>query len=76
MQVTIPLNTKANISVPKNGMNSVLVYEGGVPVWSKRSFLGKVAGISKASEDSNYVNFEVQEGTILGSSGKSVGKRA
>ena len=63
MQVVIPTNTEATISVPKNGMKAVVVYEGGVRVWSKKIFLGKVAGLSDAKEDSDYVSFIAGSGS-------------
>jgi alpha-L-rhamnosidase len=62
MQVTIPPNTKAIISVPKNGMEAVLIKEGGQIVWSKRNMQTTVAGIDEANEDSDYVNFNVDSG--------------
>ena len=43
-------------------MKAVVVYEGGVPIWSKRTFAGNVPGIADASEDSDYVNFRVGSG--------------
>ena len=62
MQVTIPPNTKANISVPKNGMDAGLIMESGQTIWSKRNIQAKIAGITAAGEDSDYVNFDVGSG--------------
>jgi alpha-L-rhamnosidase len=62
MQVTIPPNTKATLSVPKNGMDAVLIKESGQLVWSKKCFRGGVEGMAEASEDTDYVNFKVGSG--------------
>ena len=62
MHVTIPPNTKATISVPKNEMDPVQVRESGQLVWSGKCFRGGVEGILEANEDPDYVNFKVGSG--------------
>jgi len=62
MKVTIPVNSKATVSVPKAGLANVLVKESGNIVWRKRSFVGGVAGITAGEETDDYVNFEVGSG--------------
>ena len=62
LQIKLPCNTKASVSIPKMGLKEVTVKEGGKLIWKNRSFLKVVEGISKGAEDKEYVTFEVGSG--------------
>jgi alpha-L-rhamnosidase len=77
LDVAIPVNSEAQISVPKLGLHDVVVEEGGRPVWRNGSYLGGAAGIVGGSEDSQYVTFAVgsgQYGFKLSGTGPSASK--
>ncbi|MCX6375659.1 MAG: family 78 glycoside hydrolase catalytic domain, partial [Armatimonadetes bacterium] len=63
LNVTIPGNSTASVWVPKIGLSSVQVCEGGNPVWKNGKFVPGVAGISDASEAGDWIKFEVGSGT-------------
>ena len=63
LQVTIPVNARATVSVPKMGLENVTVTEGGTMAWQAGSYLGGVAGIAGGSESTNYVTFDVGSGS-------------
>ena len=63
-EVSIPANTRAQVSLPKMGLSEVLVDEQGRVVWQKGSFAGDdVAGIARGRESEDYVTFDVGSGT-------------
>lgn len=62
LNVAVPPNTKATISVPKNGGRSVVVYESGAPVWTSSGSFRRIRGITAASEEADRVNFQVGSG--------------
>ena len=62
MQVVIPPNTQAAVSLPRRGARPVVIYESGMPIWSKGALKRKVAGNSSAKEEAEYVSLEVGSG--------------
>ena len=62
MKVTIPVNSRAEVSVPKAGLTNVSVKESGKTVWRSRSLVERVAGISAGEETDDYVTFDVGSG--------------
>jgi len=62
LQVVIPPNTKATVSVPKIKREFVTVYEGNALLWKDQKLNGNIPGISDADEDSDYINFKVGSG--------------
>ncbi|UCG46357.1 MAG: family 78 glycoside hydrolase catalytic domain [Phycisphaerales bacterium] len=62
MKVTIPVNSKARVHVPKIGFEDVVITEGSRTVWKAGRFIKSVEGISDATGTSNYVAFDVGSG--------------
>jgi alpha-L-rhamnosidase len=63
MDVTIPANTTAKVSVPTMGLGNVGVTESGKAVWKDGSYVGGVAGISAGSGTADYVTFDAGSGS-------------
>ena len=63
MQVTIPVNTRAQVSVPKLGLGAVSVREGGRAVWEKGVFRPGAAGIEAGEENEDAITFQVGSGS-------------
>jgi len=63
LDVTIPVNSQAEVSVPKMGLENVTIKESGEIVWEGDSYVGGVAGITGGSEDDKYVTFHVGSGS-------------
>jgi alpha-L-rhamnosidase len=62
LNVTIPANCCARVSVPKMGLADVTITEGGQAVWVDGAFVGGVSGIVGGSERAGDVTFEVGSG--------------
>ena len=63
MQVTVPVNTTAQVSVPKVGLGGVTVSEGGETIWEAGVFRPRVAGISAGEDRGDAVTFAVGSGS-------------
>ena len=63
MEVTIPVNTTAKVSVPTTGLSDVAVTEDGKAVWRDGAFVGGVGGIRGAGRSGDYVTFDVGSGS-------------
>jgi alpha-L-rhamnosidase len=63
VNVTIPANTSATVSLPGSGTGPVMITEGGKPLWSDGAYVGGVAGISGASEKREQIDVAVGSGT-------------
>ncbi|GAH39280.1 unnamed protein product [marine sediment metagenome] len=59
MDVTLPVNTQAKVSVPKMKLANVTIKESGKTVWKNSSYLESAAGITDGSENDEYVTFKV-----------------
>jgi alpha-L-rhamnosidase len=59
--ITIPGNTEATVSIPKNGWENPLIKEGGVILW-RDGKPGMVAGIDGGVNESEYITFNVGAG--------------
>ena len=62
MEVEVPVNTQAEVNVPKVGLKNVVVTEGDETVYQAGRYVEGVDGISAASESSEYVTFEAGSG--------------
>ena len=62
LEVAIPVNSEAKVSVPKMGLQDVVVEEGGKVVWKNGSYVAGTAGITGGSETTDYVTFDVGSG--------------
>jgi alpha-L-rhamnosidase len=63
LDVTIPVNSQAKVSVPKMGLEHVTIKESQKIIWKDGSYVGGAAGISGGSEDAWYVTFDVGSGS-------------
>ncbi len=62
LEVVIPVNSEAEISVPKAGMNEIVVREGGQVVWEDGQYRPGVPGLAGAAEENHYVTFQAGSG--------------
>jgi alpha-L-rhamnosidase len=63
LEVTIPVNTQGEVSIPKMGLENVTVKEGDKTIWKDGLFRRGVDGIIGAIESEGYVTFEVGSGS-------------
>ena len=63
LDVTIPTNSQAKVSIPKMGLENVTIKESGKTLFHDGSYVDGVAGITGGSEDTNYVTFDVGSGS-------------
>ena len=63
LKVTIPVNCRAEVSVPKIGLENVTVKESGKIVWKDGKYVGGIEGIDGGRESTEYVTFDVGSGT-------------
>ena len=63
MQVTVPVNTVAQVSLPKIGLSAVTITEGGETIWGAGAFQAGVAGITDGGESGDAVAFRVGSGS-------------
>ncbi|MEI8042905.1 MAG: alpha-L-rhamnosidase C-terminal domain-containing protein, partial [Verrucomicrobiota bacterium] len=62
LDVTIPANITAQVSVPEIGLKNATVTEGGKAVWKAGAYVKGVVGISGARQEADYVTFDVGSG--------------
>jgi len=63
LDVSIPANSMAKVSVPKAGLEDVRVEESGKLIWRSRSYVGGAAGVRGGSEGVDYVTFDTGSGS-------------
>ena len=63
LNVTLPVNTQARVSVPKMKLGNVSIKESGKTVWENGSYIEGVAGIAGASENDEHITFQVGSGS-------------
>ena len=63
MDVTIPANTAATVSLPGSGTGPFTIQESGTTVWSGGAYISGVAGLSGASLNGSRVEVQVGSGT-------------
>ncbi len=62
LDVAIPVNSEAKVSVPKLGWTNVTVEEGGQVIWRSQSYVAGTAGIMGGREAADCVTFDVGSG--------------
>ncbi len=65
LNVTLPVNSEAKVSIPKIGLENIIVKESGKVIWENGSYVAGVAEITSGSENNKYVTFEVRSGTYF-----------
>lgn len=63
LDVSIPVNSRATVCVPKLGAKRLAVRESGTTVWNGREFVEGAAGVLCGVEESDHVAFDVGSGT-------------
>jgi len=63
LEVAIPVNSRAKVSVPKIGLQNVTVTESDKPVWKNNRYSAGVVGITAGTEMDDYVIFDVGSGS-------------
>jgi len=63
LNVTLPINTQARVSIPRRKLGNIIIKESGKTVWENGSYIEGAAGIAGASEGDEYVTFEVGSGS-------------
>ncbi|MBN2293218.1 MAG: family 78 glycoside hydrolase catalytic domain [Pirellulales bacterium] len=63
LDVVVPVNSEAKISVPKLGLQNVVVEEGNRTVWRNGSYMTGVPGITSGSDSVDNVTFTTGSGT-------------
>ena len=62
LQVTIPVNTAAQVSIPKLGLGAVAVSVGGKTVWEEGMNRPGVLGIDAGEDNGDAITFQVGSG--------------
>jgi len=64
LEVTIPANATAQVSVPVIGLKNatITITEGGKMVWKDGAYVNGVVGITGGKQDADYVTFDVGSG--------------
>jgi len=65
LDVTIPVNSRAKVSVPRIGLKNITVKESGKLIWKAGKFVKSVSGINAGTETSDYVTFDVGSGSYV-----------
>jgi len=63
LEVTIPANATAQVSVPTLGLKEPAITEGGKPVWKGGAFIKGVPGIIAGNRSGDWVTFDVGSGS-------------
>ena len=63
LEVTIPANSQARVSMPKVALGKITVEESGKTIWKNGSYFDGVEGITDGSESAEYVIFDVGSGS-------------
>ena len=64
--VTVPLNTTADVRIPKDRFRDVVIEESGVEVWKAGIYRPGVPGIARlGGEAPGYISFHVESGSYL-----------
>lgn len=62
LEVTIPANATAKVSVPTLGLNEFAITESGTPVWKNGVYIDGAEGIADARRDGDRVTFDIGSG--------------
>lgn len=63
LNVSLPVNAQAKVSISKMKLDNVTIKESGKTVWENGSYLEGIAGIAGANEDDQYITFQVGSGS-------------
>ncbi len=63
LEVSIPVNSQAKVSIPKMGLEDITILEGGKTIWKSGSYISGLAGITNPSESTQYITFNLASGS-------------
>jgi len=63
LEVTIPANATAQVSVPTLGLKKFAITEGDKAIWKDGVYIDGVAGIAAAHQDADWVTFDAGSGS-------------
>jgi alpha-L-rhamnosidase len=63
LEIEIPVNSTAKVSVPTLGLNEFAITEGGKAIWQNDSYVDGVAGVADGRRDADWVTFDVGSGS-------------
>jgi len=63
LEVTLPANSQGTVHAPKTGLRNMAVTAGGRSVWKAGAFVTGTPGLYAASEDIDYITFDVGSGS-------------
>jgi alpha-L-rhamnosidase len=63
LEVTIPVNSQARVSVPRIGLRNIEVTESEKTIWKNGRFIQGALGITNGTETAEYVTFDVGSGS-------------
>lgn len=63
LDVTIPVNSQAKVSVPKMGLENVTIKESGKIIFQNGLYVGGVSGIIDGGESAKFVTLDVESGS-------------
>jgi len=62
LNVSIPFNTEAKVSIPKMELEKIIVKESRKTIWENDSYIDGVEGIKNGEESKDYITFDVGSG--------------
>jgi alpha-L-rhamnosidase len=62
LDVTIPVNATASVSVPVSGLKNATITEGGIVVWKDGAYVSGVEGITGGKQEAGYITFDTGSG--------------
>jgi len=62
LEIDIPVNSTAKVSVPSIGLKNAVVTEGGAVVWKDGAYVKGVAGLDAGIQEAGYYTFDVGSG--------------
>ena len=63
LQVEVPANSQATVSIPTIGLHEVSVSETGTPLWRAGALAATIEGISSGRDDGAWISFDLGSGT-------------
>jgi len=63
LNVILPVNSQAKVSIPKMGLENIMIEESGKVIWKNNLYVDGVAGITGGNEEETYVTFDVGSGS-------------
>ena len=63
LEVTIPVNSRARVSLPTLGLSNISVSENGNTIWQDNAYHSGPDGVTSASPRAGYIDVNVGSGT-------------